>query len=240
MNPLRPDFNQQLDFLHEEVVRLGNMVDEALRQAVHALAHRDSDLAGQVIRNDQQINNLRYHLEEESYRLLSIQQPVLARDLRRVVATIALASNLERMADHAAGIAVLARRLNQEPELVSISDIARMSDMVRAMLQKGLQAFAEGDAEMARQIVDDDRAVNQLNGQIMQDLLFLMASDTQTIRRGTYLFWVLHNLERIGDRTKNIGERIVYVTTGELADFDVPRETEAEVDEYDPLGSIPL
>jgi phosphate transport system protein len=240
MNRLRADFNQQLDVLRDEVLRLGGMVDEAIQQAVHALVHRESDTARQVIRNDQQINQLRYHLEEESYRLLSVQQPVLARDLRRVVATIALASNLERMADHASGIAVLAQRLNKEPELAPLTDIARMSDMVRGMLQKGLQAYLKADADMARQMVEDDRAVNQLNAQILQDLLFLMANDPQTIRRGTFLFWVVHNLERIGDRTKNIGERIVYVTTGELADFDVPHESEAELDEFDPLGKVPL
>jgi phosphate transport system protein len=237
---IRADFNQQLNEIADEIVRLGSMVDEAIAQAMRALVERDSALALRVIRNDRHINELRYTLEEKSYRVLSIQQPVVARDLRRVVATIALSSNLERMADHAAGIAVLARRLNDEPELGPLVDFARMGEQVRAMLQKALRAFSDTDAALARSIVEDDRLVNQLHAQVLRDLLLLMVQDTGTIRRATYLVWVAHNLERIGDRTKNLGERIVYVITGELADFDVPRETSEELDELDPLGDIPL
>ena len=237
---IRADFNQQLNEIADEIVRLGSMVDEAIAQAMRALVERDSALALRVIRNDRHINELRYTLEEKSYRVLSMQQPVVARDLRRVVATIALSSNLERMADHAAGIAVLARRLNKEPELKPLVDIPRMAEIVRSMLRRSLDAYLSTDPNLAVQIAAEDTQVNQLNEQVLRELLTYMIEDPRTIRRATYLLWVSHNLERIGDRVKNICERVVYVATGRLADFDVQPDSEEALDEHDAFIRAPF
>src|SRR5688500_13901915 len=123
----RSGFDQQLKRLSESLIRMGSLVDEALGLAIQSLVDRDSTLAMQVVRGDRQINVLHYAIEEQSYLLLATQQP-MATDLRRIAAAISLATNLERMADHATGIAVLARRLNQEAALKPLVEIPRMAE----------------------------------------------------------------------------------------------------------------
>ncbi|HEX8681281.1 MAG TPA: phosphate signaling complex protein PhoU [Ardenticatenaceae bacterium] len=239
MATTRANFDQQLNNLGHRLLRMGSLVDEAVDHAVLALVDRDSPLAMQVIRGDADINALRYSIEEQSYMLLATQQP-LASDLRRVAATISIATNMERMADHAAGIAVLARRLNKEPELKPLVDIPRMADIVRSMLRRSLDAYLSTDPNLAVQIAAEDTQVNQLNEQVLRELLTYMIEDPRTIRRATYLLWVSHNLERIGDRVKNICERVVYVATGRLADFDVTPDSEEALDEHDAFIRAPF
>lgn len=239
MASVRGNFDQQLNSLGHRLLRMGSLVDESIELAIRALVERNSALALQVIRNDSVINDLRYAIEEQSYTVLATQQP-LAIDLRRVAATISISTNMERMADHAAGICVLARRLNKEAELKPLVDIPRMAEIARTMLRRSLDAYLGANAELAHEVAAEDRKINQLNEQVLRELLTFMIEDPRTIRRATYLLWVSHNLERVGDRCKNICERAAYVATGELADFDTHADTEEALDEHDVLGNLPL
>lgn len=217
-------FKQKLDKLEYSLLKMGSLVDEAIENSIRALINRDTFIARRVIDGDKEINDLRYKIEEVCYTLIATQQP-LAQDLRRITAAISIATNMERMADHAAGIAVLARRLNQEAELKeALIDIPRMSQVARFMLRESLDAYIKDDAELARHIIAEDKKINQLDEQLLPILLTFMIENPNHIRRATYMLWISHNLERIGDRCKNICERVVYVVTGELADFDSYQE----------------
>lgn len=240
MASIRGTFQSQLDSMDNRLLRMGSLTDEAIERAIRALTERDSPLAVTVIRGDSQINDLRYEVEEQAYTLLATQQP-LAGDLRRVASAISIATNLERMADHASGIAVLARRLNKEPELRPILGIPRMAELARGMLRRSLDSYLTSNAELARQVAEDDVRINQLNEQALRELLAIMIEDPRTIRRATYLLWVTHNLERIGDRTKNICERVVYVVTGRLSEFHGHSQGEDDgLDEHDSLAGLDL
>ena len=239
MATIRGTFQAQLNNMDNRLLRMASLTDEAIERAIRALVERDSELALGVIRGDATINELRYEIEENAYTILATQQP-LASDLRRVASAIALATNMERMADHASGIAVLTRRLNKEPQLKPIIDIPRMAEIARAMLRRALDAYLNNDAEMARGVAGEDVKINQLNEQVLRELLTFMIEDPRTIRRATYLLWISHNLERIGDRTKNICERVVYVATGRLTEFDSHPDTEEALDEHDVLGKLEL
>ena len=232
MASIRGNFDQQLTHLGHELLRMGSLVDEAIEKAMLSLVNNDSALAKQVIRNDKIINHLRYSIEEQSYILLATQQP-LAGDLRRVAAAISIATNMERMADHAAGVAALSLRLNKEPQLKAYIDLPRMAEIARDMLRRALDGYITADAELAHQVAEDDEQINQLDEQILRELLTFMIEEPRNIRRATYLLWISHNLERIGDRCKNICERVVYVATGELADFDHVSSSEKALDEHD-------
>ena len=237
MASIRGHFDQQLDYLSQQILRMGSLVDEAIKDAIQALVQRDSDLARQVINNDKVINDLRYQVEEQCYILLATQQP-LAGDLRRVAATISIVTNMERMADHAAGVAALSLKLNNEPKLKPYVDLPRMADIARDMLRRALDGYITADAEKAFLVAKDDLQINQLDEQVLRELLSYMIEDPRNIRRATYLLWISHNLERIGDRCKNICERVVYVATGELADFDDVSDTNSETDEHDMTGNM--
>jgi phosphate transport system protein len=215
----RETFESELAALKERLLYLGAMAAEAQRSAVQALVKRDETIAHEVIARDQAINQLQHEIEEECVFLIASQQPV-ARDLRMIIAVSAIASEIERMADHAKGIATLALRLIDQPMLKPLIDIPRMDEIGRELLLGQLQAFLTGDVEAARSLARRDDEVDQLNDQVFRELLLIMMNDPRTITRATYLLWVAHDLERFSDRATNIGERVVFVTAGDIVELN--------------------
>jgi phosphate transport system protein len=195
------------------------MVSNAQRQSVQALAERDDELARVVIASDQAINQGEHDIEERCLFLIASQQPV-ARDLRTIIGISAIASDLERMADHAKGIAALALRLNDQPLLKPLIDIPRMAEIGRELLVGQLQAFLNADIDAARALAARDDEIDVLYDQVFRELLLIMMGDPRTVQRATYLLWVAHNLERFSDRTTNIGERVVFLLTGRIIELN--------------------
>ncbi len=219
MHP-REKFDQELKQLKQDILSLGEMVDRAIEQSIVALKERDLDLARQIIANDKAINARRYAIEKKCYTLIATQQPA-AGDLRTIITAIHLATELERIADHAAGIAQITVRMGGEPPLKPLIDIPRMAERDRAMLRQALNAYLAHDASLAQDIGSLDDEIDQLYDQILRELLTFMIEDPRTVTRATYLLWVSHNLERIGDRVTNIGERVIFMVTGELKEYDM-------------------
>lgn len=215
----RQNFDLQLAQVKEKLVNLAAMVNRCQEQAVKALGERDEELAKEVIASDQTINQMQRDIEEACLRLIASQQPV-ARDLRLVFSMSTIASELERMADHAKGIAVLAQRLADQPLLKPLIDVPRMAEIGREMLMGEIDAFIRGDAEAARAVAQRDNEVDQLNDQVFRELLVFMMTDPRTITRATYLLWVAHNLERFADRATNIGERVVFLQTNAIVELN--------------------
>jgi phosphate transport system protein len=215
----RGTFEAQLTALKERLLSLGTRVARTQELAVRALAERNEELAHEVIAGDQAINQEQRALEEQCLVLIASQQPV-ARDLRTIVAVSSISSELERMADHAKGIAVLALRLADQPLLKPLIDVPRMAEIGRELLLGQLRALMNANVDAARQLASRDSEVDRLNDQVFRELLVLMMNDPRTITRATYLLWVAHNLERFADRTTNIGERIVFMMTSEIVELD--------------------
>ena len=211
--------DQELQWMHDHVLRLGAMVEHAIQQSIQALKRRDVDLARQIIADDEKVNALRYAIEEQALVTIATQQPV-AGDLRFIIAALHIAIEMERMADHAEGIARLVTRLADEPLLKPLVDIPRMADIACEMLHACLDAFIDRDPKAVVDIVARDDEIDQLYDQVFRELLTYMLQDPRNINRATFLLWVAHNLERIGDRITNVGERVVFVTTGELRELD--------------------
>lgn len=215
----RANFDLQLKALQERLVSLGSMVAQAQEQAVRCLADRNEALAKELIAGDQLINLAQHEIEEHCLLLIASQQPV-ARDLRMIFCISSIASDLERMADHAKGIAVLALRLIDQPMLKPLIDVPRMAELGRELLMGQLDAFIRGDTDLARGLAKRDDEIDQLNDQVFRELLMIMMTDPRTITRATYLLWVAHNLERFADRTTNIGERVVFLKTNTVVELN--------------------
>ena len=215
----RESFDLQLNALQERLVSLGTMVAKAQQQAVRALADRDIDLANELIAGDHAINQAQHDIEEQCLYLIASQQPV-ARDLRMIFSISSIAWELERMADHASGIATLALRLADQPTLKPLIDIPRMAEIGREMLVGQLNALVKADVETAKALATRDVEVDRLNDQVFRELLVIMITDPRTITRATYLLWVAHNLERFADRTTNIGERVVFLKTNSIVELN--------------------
>lgn len=211
--------DRELTQIQDDVLRLGSMVEKAIQRAIKALKMRDVELARQIIADDEAINALRYAIEEKSLTAIATQQPV-ASDLRTIIAATHIAIDMERMADHAEGIAQLVTRIADQPLLKPLIDLPRMADVACEMLRASLDAFVAGDPTAARAVVVRDDELDQLYDQVFRELLTYMLQDPRNINRATFLLWAAHNLERIGDRITNVSERVVFMTTGELRELD--------------------
>jgi phosphate transport system protein len=221
----RESFDAQLSALKEQLLRLGAMVANSQKLAVQALAERDEDLAREVIAGDQAINQAQRDIDEHCLFLIASQQPV-ARDLRTIMSISAIGTDLERMADHAKGIAVLTLRLADQPLLKPLIDVPRMAEIGRELLTGQLDAFMRGDVEAAKELAARDDEVDQLNDQVFRELLVIMMGDPRTITRATFLLWVAHDLERFADRTTNIGERVIFLMTGRIVELNDTSKSE--------------
>ena len=217
---LREHFHRQLAALQDTVLEMTSMVDRAIQRSLSALVNRDVPLAELVVGEDRLVNEIGYRIQNQSVELLARQSP-LAGELRLVVSVSALATELERMADHAEGIAKIVVMMQNEPLVKPLVDIPIMAEKARAMMNKAIQAFLDKDIEAAHAVDADDDEVDTLYDTIYGDLIQVMVNDPSKIEPATRLLWVAHNLERIGDRATNIAERTVYTVTGELPKMDV-------------------
>ncbi len=216
----REQYAHQLEDLSGGVVAMASMVEKAIDRSVAALVRRDVALARQIIAEDRAINKERWRIEEEALLLIATQAP-MAKDLRVVAAAIHIVTDLERMADHAAGIAKTALLTADRPPLKPLIDIPRMSEIACAMLHDAITAYIEDDHAAARAIVARDDEVDALYEQIYRELLTFMLAAPVTIDQATHLLWAAHNLERIADRATNICERVVFAATGQLEELAV-------------------
>jgi phosphate transport system protein len=218
----RTSFERHLHELQNEVLVLGSMVEKAIYRSMDALKNRDLELAKQVVADDSEINQKRFDIEEKCVELIVTQQPV-ASDLRTIVAVLNIIVDLERIGDHAEGIAKIAIMIGDEPPLKPLIDLPRMAQKTGDMLRRSLDAFMKRDAEAARAITAEDDEIDGLYDQVFRELLTFMAEDPRTITRATRLIWVAHNLERSADRVTNICERVVFVVTGKMEEMGVSK-----------------
>jgi phosphate transport system protein len=212
----REHFQKLLRGLEQDLVGMGEMVITAIDRSIQALKILDKSEAERIVADDAAINRKRWDIENQCVQLFATQQP-MAGDLREIVSFMDLVTNLERMGDHAKGIATIVVRHDQTPLLKPLIDIPRMADKAIQMIRRSLDAFIAQDEKAARAIMEMDNEVDALYEQIFRELLTYMMEDPKTITRAVYLIWVSHNLERIADRVTNICERIIYMVTGEIS-----------------------
>jgi phosphate transport system protein len=218
----REVFHQELQTVQDSLLVMASMVEKAIQRSVYALKMRDLKLAQDVIDDDFKINQQRFGIEEQCLLLIARQQPI-ASDLRIIAAVLNIITDLERMGDHAEGIAKITIMIGDEPPLKPLVDIPRMDEMGRSMLRRSMDAFVKRDAETARTLAEEDDAIDQLYEQIYRELLTFMMADPGTINRATHLLWVAHNLERIADRVTNICERVIFLVTGKMDEINVSK-----------------
>src|SRR5438876_7888356 len=169
----RTAFERQLLAVQEDMLVMAGMVETAIERGVEALKTRNVNLAQQIIEDDLKINRKRYETEDKCLELIATQQP-LASDLRTIVSVLHITVDLERMGDHAEGIAKIALMLADEPPLKPYIDIPRMAQVASRMLTQSLDAFKRKDVELARKTCDDDDLVDQLYDQVYHELIVFM------------------------------------------------------------------
>jgi phosphate transport system protein len=215
----REKFEHDLRRLQDEILALGAMAENAVAESVRTLKQQDLARARSIIDGDRAINEKRFGIENEALTLIATQQP-MAGDLRTLAAIFEIATELERIADYAKGIANIALMIGSETLIKPLVDVPRMAAKACDMLHRSLEAFLRQDVEAARVIPREDAEVDALYDQIYRELITYIMADPRVIDQATRLTWVAHNLERVADRVGNICERIVFSVTGRGEELD--------------------
>ncbi len=214
MTVVRQNFDQDLESLRQDLVRMGEIVQVAIKDAVDALAKRDKDLARTVMDGDDTIDRMQVEIEDRCISLIARQQPV-ATDLRILGTGLKITTDLERMGDHAFDIAKIVLLIGDEPLIKPLVDIPRMAEIAQKMLKDSLQAYLKLDIELAEQVCRADDRVDELYHQVFRELLTYMLEDAKKINQATQLIFVARYLERIADHSTNVAEWVIYLATGE-------------------------
>jgi len=227
----RQDFDRDLGKLEAELILMSGLVEQAIFNALNALKSRDIEKSQKVIDEDDNIDQAELEIERTCIELIRREAP-MAGDLRRIVASLHIAGELERIGDYAEGIAKISITMGGQPPLKELIDIPRMGDMAVRMLKRSLEAFISRDADLVRtlsvELEKEDDEVDDLYAKVQADLLELVKADPENAEPATYLMRVAHNVERVADRAMNIVERALYQATGELVSGSTQIEPIAE------------
>jgi phosphate transport system protein len=202
--------DRELDTLRDRVLLLGGETETALQRAMFSLVERDTRTAQDVLKYDDEIDQLEVEIDRLCVDTIALRQPA-ARDLRFVISVAKITPILERIADHACNIARVAIDLNDEPQLKLLIDLPRMSELASNMLRAALDAFTSNDAAAARAVIERDDEIDKLYNTIFRDLIELMVSDSSVTTRAARLLFVAKHLERVGDYVTDICELTVYM-----------------------------
>jgi phosphate transport system protein len=213
MSELRENYRHQLLELERELIALGRMADGAVRRAVWALGQGAVGEAEAIIRGDDAIDDAADALTQHAMRVIATQGPV-AGDLRMVSSFIQAADELERIGDYAEGIAKLVVRFGGPVPGGVPAPIDAMAAAARAMLNKALDGLVSRDPSINLRLKSEDDVVDAAYDELLAATTRQMERDPAMVAPGTYLLWIGHNLERIGDRATNIGEYVEYIVRG--------------------------
>jgi phosphate transport system protein len=219
-SPARRDpLDLQEQEIKDAVLRMGALVEEAIRRSSRALVDHDADLALDVIKADARINDA----QREVSRLISVtiatQNPV-ARDLRYLLTLDHVTYELERIGDHASSVAKQVIKLAPEPPLKEYVHLPAMAEQGATLVHGVLRALVDSDAVSAREVAVLDDEIDRMYHSTFDEVVDLMRQDPANVERGTRIIIASHYLERIGDRSTNIAEDIVYLVTGDVEDLN--------------------
>lgn len=207
-------YDHELLDIRSRVLTLGGLVEEQIESAVRALVDGDVGLAQRVIADDYKVNSLEVAIDEECTQILALRQPT-ARDLRLVMAVIKTITDLERIGDEAKRIARQGIDLTSHyPKKNQLTDLEQLANHVRGLLRESLDAFARMDVDAALKVVQDDRQVDREYESIMRQQITYMMEDARSIPVCLDIMWSARSLERVGDRSCNICEYVVYYAKG--------------------------
>lgn len=228
---MRAIFDRELQRLHDDVLRLGGMVEDALNRTMVALREMNTAMAEEIIRQDDAIDEMDARIEKHCLSLFAMQSPV-AQDMRVVGSSLKMLTDLERIADHAADISELTIRLAPGRTQTRLPDeVFRMADMARGMLNRSLEAYKNRDLESAKAVCADDDQVDAMFNRIVLDLIGRMKQNPDTMETGIDILFIVKYLERIADHATNIAEWVAYVQTGRHSHMQHPENHPGRVAE---------
>lgn len=209
-------FDEELEQLHKDILRMGVMTQEAIFNSIEALKNRDKELAEEVIFADSQIDELEVAIDEKCIDLIARHQP-MAKDLRFIATGLKINAELERIADLAVDICQRVLEIVDKPLLKPLVDIPKLSTLAQQMIKDCIDAFIKKDVELAKGVILADQEADNLRDLIQKELIDdYMVKDGKTSTRAVPLLLIARYLERACDHTTNIAEDVIYMVEGKV------------------------
>jgi phosphate transport system protein len=216
-------YDDDLGNLRKLVALMGGLTEEQLAGSIQAVAKNDTKLADITIANDDKIDQFERQIEEKALLTIAKRQP-MAQDLRQIIVTIRIASDLERIGDLAKNTAKRTHAITEAMPRKLVTGLTRMGDMAQQQLKAVLDAYAQSDADAAMQVWRADEDIDALYNSIFRELLTYMMEDPRNIGPCTHLLFGTKNMERIGDHTTNIAENIYFLVNGRTITEERPKK----------------
>ena len=213
MMAARPQMDHELSVITNDLLDMTNLIEETIRGVIKSLVEKDSDLARELIRNDEEIDDLEDEIKDKCLKFLATQQP-LAGDLRYMISIMQMVRDLERIGDHCEDIAKYTLRLENEEYIKELIDIPRMADMAARMVKNAIDAFVNKDLRLARKVWKADEEVDELFRNIYDELMGFVSQDSAKASQSVQFLFIAAHLERIADYATNICEETVFAMEG--------------------------
>ena len=211
---MRSYFDDELDILNNELIKMGSLVENSIQGAVNSLLSKDRELAKNIIEQDDQIDALEKSIENRCMQLLLRQHPV-AGDLRLISSILKMITDLERIGDQAEDIAEISLLLADEKLIKELTHIPQMGEATIKMLNNSIDAFVNRNKELAYEVIAFDDVVDDLFDTIKDELIELINKDINTGEQAINLIMIAKYLERIGDHAQNVAEWVLYAIIGD-------------------------
>jgi phosphate transport system protein len=206
-------FAEELVMLKSRLLSMGQLVKDRVHIAMRALVERDMDRLRQVIRGDDEVNQLHLEIDDRCFKLLALYQP-MASDLRTIVSAVKMNSDLERVGDLAVNIAEASERYIIHAPVKPLIDLPRMGQIAERMLAQALEAFFSRSITAAEDVLSQDDLLDGLKNQVFRELLTYMLGDPAKIEASIELILISRHLERVGDHATNIAEDVIFIADG--------------------------
>jgi phosphate transport system protein len=216
----RAKYNAAMDELYQKIMKMGSLVEEALKKALQALISRDNNLAFSVIENDSQIDNLQTEIENACTILIATEQPV-AYDLRQIITIIKVAADLERIGDHARHLARALEKLEEAFLEKILNRLEEMTNLGIGMVHEALTSLSEQDTAKAKAVALKDSEVDKLHDTLFTEIIQIMEKDTKLVENGMHALFLNRFMERLGDHVTNICNWIVYAKEGSHIELNI-------------------
>ncbi|SFN37830.1 phosphate uptake regulator, PhoU [Roseovarius lutimaris] len=223
-------FDRDLETIQARIMKMGGLVERAISDAARSLETRDEELAEEVRGRDKAIDILEEEINEEAARVIALRAPT-AGDLRIVLSVMKISGNLERIGDYAKNMAKRTSILTQmSPVSGSPAALRRMAREVETMLKDALDAYIQRDINLAHEVIQRDRDVDQMYNAIFREFLTFMMEDPRNITACMHLHFIAKNTERMGDHVTSIAEQVIYLVSGEMPDDPRPKDDQTSTD----------
>jgi len=223
-------FDRDLETIQARIMKMGGLVERAISDAARSLETRDEELAEEVRGRDRAIDILEEEINEEAARVIALRAPT-AGDLRIVLSDLKISGNLERIGDYAKNMAKRTSILTQmSPVSGSPAALRRMAREVETMLKDALDAYIQRDINLAHEVIQRDRDVDQMYNAIFREFLTFMMEDPRNITACMHLHFIAKNTERMGDHVTSIAEQVIYLVSGEMPDDPRPKDDQTSTD----------